>query len=142
MANRVRLGALHMSDEIVEREREREEMARTSHSLALWYGMLAGPAAGMLMVWINYAAVDRACVSGNRIWLHLLSLLFFLITLLALMVSWRYRNRVGDYPLTEGGVMPRSSFMAIVGLFTASLGLLAIVMQWIPIFFIGSCIGT
>lgn len=104
--------------------------------------MLGGPSIAMLMVWINYPTVDRACVGGNRVWLHLLSLLFLLVALLAFLISRRYWNRVGDYPLTEGGVMPRSRFMSTVGMFTSSLGIITIVMQWIPIFFIGSCIGT
>jgi hypothetical protein len=38
--------------------------------------------------------------------------------------------------------MPRTRFMSLVGLFTSSLALIEITMQWIPIFFIGSCIGT
>jgi len=38
--------------------------------------------------------------------------------------------------------MPRSRFMALVGLLTAGLSVIEIVMQWIPIFFLGSCIGS
>lgn len=131
-----------MSGAIAEHEREKRELERTDQSRALWFGMLGGPASGMLMVWINYPTVDRACVSGNRIWLHGLSLLFLLIAAAAWVVSRSHYERIGNFPLTEGGVMPRSRFMAIVGLFTASLALIEIVMQWIPIFFLGSCIGT
>ena len=131
-----------MSDAIAQHDRERAEMAQTYTTRALWFAMLAGPAAGMLMVWINYPTVDRACVGGNRLWLHALSLLFLLIAGSAWFTSWRYYQRVGDFPLTEGGVMPRSRFMSLVGLFTSSLAIVEIIMQWIPIFVIGSCIGT
>jgi hypothetical protein len=74
--------------------------------------------------------------------LHAWALLFFLIAAAASVVSWRFYERVGDYPLTEGGVMPRTRFMALVGLFTSSLALIEIVMQWMPIFILRSCIGT
>lgn len=131
-----------MSQSIASHERQREEIERTSSSLDLWFGMVGGPASGMLMVWVNYPLVDRACVSGNRIWLHGSSLLFLLLASLAGFMAWRFYDRAGDYPLTEGGVMPRSRFMALVGLFTAGLALIEIVMQWIPIFFLGSCIGS
>jgi hypothetical protein len=130
-----------MTESIARHEREREDFARTSHSLDLWFGMLGGPAAGMLMIWINYPLVDRACVAGNRLWLHGSSFLFLVIALVAGAMAWRFYKRAGDYPMTEGGVMPRSRFMALVGLFTASLALIEITMQWIPIFFLGSCIG-
>ncbi len=131
-----------MTESIARDEREREELARTRHSLWLWFAMLGGPVAGMLMVWVNYPAVDMACVGGNRLVLHAWALLFFLIAVASGVVSWSFYERVGDFPLTEGGVMPRTRFMALVGLFSSSLALIEIIMQWIPIFFIGSCIGT
>jgi hypothetical protein len=131
-----------MSESIVQDERQRKEVARTEHSLELWFGMIGGPLSGMLMVWINYPLVDRACVAGNRLWLHGSSLVFLVIALLAGFSAWRLYERIGDFPLTEGGVMPRSRFMALVGLFTSSLATIEIIMQWIPIFILGSCIGT
>jgi len=131
-----------MTESVAEGERQRREVERTRSSLDLWFGMVGGPMAGMLMVWINYPLVDRACVSGNRLWLHGTSLLFLLIAIAAGLSSWRFYQRLGDFPLTEGGVMPRSRFMALVGVFTASLAVIEITMQWIPVFFLGSCIGT
>jgi hypothetical protein len=131
-----------MSEHIAEHEREREELTRTEHSLWLWFGMLGGPMSGMAMVWVAFPAVDMTCVGGNKIVLHIWALFFFLIAVVASIVSWRFYERVGDFPLTEGGVNPRTRFMALVGLFTSSLALIEIAMQWIPIFFLGSCIGT
>ncbi|HEX2602530.1 MAG TPA: hypothetical protein VHL32_10540 [Gemmatimonadaceae bacterium] len=131
-----------MTESVAEGERQRRQVERTRSSLDLWFGMVGGPMAGMLMVWINYPLVDRACVSGNRLWLHGTTLLFLLIAIAAGLSSWRFYQRLGDFPLTEGGVMPRSRFMALVGMFTASLAIIEIAMQWIPVFLLGSCIGT
>jgi len=131
-----------MTESVAEGERQRRQVERTRSSLDLWFGMVGGPMAGMLMVWINYPLVDRACVSGNRLWLHGTTLLFLLIAIAAGLSSWRFYQSLGDFPLTEGGVMPRSRFMALVGMFTASLAIIEIAMQWIPVFLLGSCIGT
>jgi hypothetical protein len=131
-----------MTESIAAEERDREDIARNKVSWSLWFGFFGGPMAGMLMVWINYPLVDRACVGGNRLWLHAASALFLLIAVVAWIDSRRWYDRIGDFPLTEGGVMPRSRFMALVGMFTASLAIVEIIFQWIPIFFFGSCIGT
>ena len=131
-----------MSEPIAEHERQREDVSRTASSIDLWLAMIGGPMSGMLMVWINYPLVDRACVGDNRLWLHASSFVFLVIAVLAGFLAWRFYSRVGDYPLTEGGLMPRARFMALVGLFTAALAVIEITMQWIPIFFLGSCIGA
>ena len=131
-----------MTERVAAEEREREELARPRVSWSLWFGFFGGPMAGMLMVWIDYPLVDRACVGGNRLWLHAASAVFLIIAVVAWLDSRRWYERVGDFPLTEGGVMPRTRFMAIVGMFTAALAIIEIVFQWIPIFFLGSCLGT
>lgn len=131
-----------MTESIAVEERQREEFARTKTSWSLWFGFFGGPAAGMLMIWIDYPLVDRACVGGNRLWLHAASAVFLIIAVVAWMDSHRWYDRVGDFPLTEGGVMPRARFMALVGMFTSALAIIEIIFQWIPIFFLGSCIGT
>ena len=131
-----------MTESIAAAERERDELSRNKVSWSLWFGFLGGPAAGMLMVWINYPLVDRACVGGNRLWLHASSAVFLLIAVIAWLDSRRWYERVGDFPLTEGGIMPRARFMALVGMFTSTLAMIEIVFQWIPVFFLGSCIGT
>lgn len=131
-----------MTESIAAEARQRPELSRPAQTRWLWFGFLGGPLAGLLMVWINYPLVDRACVSGNRLWLHGSSALFLLIAVAALLDSLRFLQSVGDFPLTEGGVMPRTRFMALVGAFSSTLAIVEIIFQWIPIFFIGSCIGT
>jgi hypothetical protein len=119
-----------------------EKFARTRITLALWFGVLGGPAAGFANVLVGYPAVDRACLSNSSIGLHVLTLLFLSVALLAGITSWRLRNRVGDWPETAGGLLPRSRFMTTVGILTASVSVFGMILQWIPIFFIGACHGT
>jgi hypothetical protein len=121
---------------------QREDFVRRRTSLALWFGLLGGPAAGFANVLVGYPAVDRACVGNSSVVLHLLTALFLAISLIAGLVSWRLRRRAGDWPETAGGLLPRSRFMATVGILTAAVSAFGIILQWIPIFFLGACHGT
>jgi len=120
----------------------RENAARTRTSLALWFAMLGGPAAGFVNVMISYPVVDRACVGDSSVLLHLLTVVFLLVAIAAGFTAWRLRQRLGDWPSTAVGPLPRSHFMTTVGLLTASVAVFGIVLQWIPVFFLGACHGT
>jgi hypothetical protein len=124
------------------RDERREEFTSTRTTLELWFGMLGGPASGFAMVLINYPVVDRACVTDSPLWLHVVALLFLSTALLACFTSWRLHQRLGDWPETGRGLMPRAHFMTTVGLLTSFISVLEILFQWIPIFFIGACHGT
>jgi uncharacterized membrane protein len=119
-----------------------EKFARTTTTLALWFGVLGGPAAGFANVLAGYPAVDRACVSNSSVVLHGVTLLFLAVAVLAGLTSWRLRRRAGEWPETAGGLLPRSRFMATVGTLTAAVSVFGIILQWIPIFFIGACHGS
>jgi uncharacterized membrane protein len=121
---------------------EGEKFARTTTTLALWFGVLGGPAAGFANVLVGYPAVDRACVSNSSVVLHGLTLLFLAVAILAGITSWRLRRRAGEWSESAGGLLPRSRFMATVGTLTAAISVFGIILQWIPIFFIGACHGT
>jgi uncharacterized membrane protein HdeD (DUF308 family) len=121
---------------------ERERFDRTTTSLALWFGLLGGPIAGFANVLVGYPAVGRACISNSSVVLHVLTVIFLAVAVVAGVTSWRLRERVGDWPPTAGGVLPRSRFMATVGVLTAGIAAFGIILQWIPIFFIGACHGT
>lgn len=118
------------------------EFARTRTSFLLWFGMLGGPAAGFFSIAINYPAVERACAVGSVLVLHLLTVVFLVIAVLAGLVSRRLRERTGRWPDDAGGLLARSRFMSTIGELTSCLAVVAIVMQWIPLFFIGACQGT
>jgi uncharacterized membrane protein HdeD (DUF308 family) len=125
-----------------DRQDRREDFSRLRTSLALWFGVLGGPLAGFLNVLVNYPAVDRACVTDNSLILHVLTLLFLAIAVAAGFTAWRLRDRVGDWPSSGRGLLPRSHFMTTLGLMTASLASIGIIMQWIPIFFLRACQST
>jgi hypothetical protein len=125
----------------VDNER-REQFARTRTSLALWFGVLGGPIAGLCNVMIDYPAVDRACVNDSSLLLHVLTLFFLVVAIVAGFTAWSFRERVGHWPATAGGMLPRSRFMGTLGILTATVAVFGIILQWIPIFFLGACHGT
>jgi hypothetical protein len=119
-----------------------ERVVRPRTSLGLWFALLGGPAAGLANVIIGYAAVDRACVNDSSVVLHVVTLLALIVAVLAGLTAWRLREEIGDRESTAGGLLARSHFMTTVGLFSAATAFFGIILQWIPVFFLGACHGT
>jgi hypothetical protein len=106
----------------------------------LWLGVLLPPLAVLSQLECNYALVLWACRTGREWPLHLVSLLALLVTLFALLLSHRNWRRLGASWEVEGaGAIPRSRYMAVVGLLISLLMSLVIVAQWIPVFIYGPC---
>ena len=123
-------------------EQSIREFSRTRTSIALWFGMLGGPTAGFFNIIFNYSAVDRACVTNSSATIHILTLICLALALLAGFTSWRLRSDAGRWPDDAGGMLARSRFMTTVGLLTSAVAIVGIVMQWIPVFFLGACHST
>ena len=122
--------------------RRARDTSHTGASLALWFGMLGGPAAAFLNVALSYPVVDRACIAQSATVIHVLMGTFVLVAAIAGATSWWFRSRAGSWSDDAGGVLARSRFMATVGLLTSAISVVAILMQWIPVFFIGACQGS
>lgn len=120
----------------------RDEVARSRTSVALWFAVLGGPAAGLANVLVSYPAVDRACVDDSVVILHVLTIFFLIVALAAGATAWTLREKIGGRPSAAVGMLARSRFMATVGILTATVSIFGIILQWIPIFFIGACHGT
>jgi len=107
---------------------------------ALWVGVLAGPLATLTQLQVNYALVLWACGAGREWALHLVALLALLVTVAGGLLSWRNWRRAGaGWEDGGAGVVPRSRFMAAVGVLISAFIVLVVVAQWIPIFVYGRC---
>jgi hypothetical protein len=102
--------------------------------------MLAAPIATLVQLQTNYALVLWACGAGREWALHLVALIALLISIAGGLLSWRNWRRAGAVWETEGaGVLPRSRFMALVGVLISALITLVVIAQWIPIFIYEPC---
>src|SRR4051812_28868041 len=117
-----------------------EEFKEGAGPWSLWAGVLTAPMAMLIELQTNYALVLWACEVRREWALHLVMLLALLTTLAGGLLSLRNWRRAGGVFEDEGaGVLPRSRFMALVGILISALITLVIIAQWIAIFLYGPC---
>jgi hypothetical protein len=106
----------------------------------LWFGILAGPLAFLLNLQLSYMLVQPVCVTAHHLVLHLVPVGALLLTVSGGVSAWRNWRRTGQAESSEaGGVLPRSRFLAGVGLLTSGLFIVVIVAQWLPNFILALC---
>ena len=102
--------------------------------------MLAAPVAWLFQLQVTYLFVLYACSTGQHFTLHLVSILTLVIAAGGGFVAWRNWQQAGrEWPNQDEGVIPRSRFMAVLGVLTSALFFLLILASWIPSFFLGPC---
>lgn len=100
---------------------------------ALWFGMLAGPAAWFLHLNVSYALVRYICLNGGRWLLHLTTGVTLVLAAAGVWVAWRSWKRMGEPAVTRGpGTLGRSRFMALGGLGLSAFFLAIILLGWLP----------
>jgi hypothetical protein len=110
--------------------------------VALWTGVLAGPLAWMLGLNLQYALVLVACSGGSMLLLHLVSVVTLAMAAGGAWIAWREWGRAGrEVPGEGGGTIPRSRFMAAVGLLGSLFFSGVILAQWVGSFFLHPCMG-
>ena len=106
----------------------------------LWAGVLVGPLAALAQLQANYALVLWVCGTGRAWSLHAVSLAALLVAAGAGLLSWRNWQKAGaDWEDRGPGVLPRSRFMAAVGMMASAHSALVIIAQWLAVFIYGPC---
>jgi nicotinamide riboside transporter PnuC len=120
--------------------RREKEFNRGAGLLALWTGLLAGPLVWLMQLQAAYVLVGWACKSNSQLLLYLVTLVALLLVAGAGLLSWRCWKQTGrDWPNEAGGVVPRSRFMAVLGVLTSALFFVLILAQGIPNFIFTPC---
>ena len=128
-----------MSDEPL----PRTERLREPRGIAALYLAFLGPP----IIWafglnVQYSLVRVACATESNLWLHLVSLATLALVLGCGVVARReWRNAGGRWPGEGGGTIPRSEFMAVMGLLSSGLFALGIAAQWLASFILHPCMG-
>lgn len=117
-----------------------ENFKQAGRVAALWAGLLSGPMAWMISQQAGNFIVSWACSPAGRVALHLVMIAALLLAGAGGLVSWRCWRRAGrEWPDDSGGAVPRSRFLAVLGLMMSGLFSLLIAAQWIPSFFFDPC---
>jgi hypothetical protein len=117
-----------------------EDQRRSVGLLWLWAGVLVAPMAFLSHMQVNYTLTQRLCPGGRTVILHMVTLLFLLITAGCILIAWRSWQRAGKgLPDESDDQQTRNRFLAIVGMMISTLSFLIIVAQWIPQFVFNPC---
>jgi hypothetical protein len=109
----------------------------------LWAGVLTGPLAALVQLQTNYALVLWACGAGRTWALHLVAFVTLLLCVGAGLLSLSNWRKTGAGWDDEGaGVLPRSRFMSVVGMFVSLMSAIVVVAQWIAVFVYNPCQRT
>ena len=99
----------------------------------LWLAVLAGPLAWAAQLQINYALAPTACALGGKTFLHLVSLVTFLIAVAGAFLAWIRWKKLPEGSAEHGDAKEsRARFMALSGMTMAVFFALVIVASEIP----------
>lgn len=121
---------------------ERAHFRETRTVAWLWFAFLAGPLAWAIGLSLDYSLVRIACSESNMLPLHAVTVATLGLVVAGGVVAWREWGRAGrELPGEAGGVIPRSRFMALVGLAGCVLFALVILAQWAGKLFLNPCMA-
>jgi hypothetical protein len=107
---------------------------------ALTVGLFLPAFAGMLHLQLAYMEVRHACHKESTAIFHLESAATLLLALIGGAVAYRaWAAAGGTGPAGDGDHDARSRFLGMVGLLLGGFFALAIVAQWLPVFFLSPC---
>ena len=108
--------------------------------LALWAGILAGPAAWALDLCVSYALVKWTCSSQREAVLHMTAAAALIVVAGGAIVSLLALRRTAPQMPTDGGdPRQRARFMALLGLTSCALFALMVVAGAIPWWVLDAC---
>ena len=101
--------------------------------LLLWIGFLLSPLAWSVYLETEYLFSDFGCKNENFLPNHIVSAVFFVVSLIGLAVAWSNWQKSGaTWPDDSSGSISRSRFMSALGLLTGTLFSVLIFAQWLP----------
>lgn len=108
--------------------------------LGLLFGAIAGPLAALYMQAVAYAGVQWSCGHRNPITVHIIPVVFILLGVIAVWLSWRDWNTVGRMTRAEGAtVSDRTRFVALSGLMLSAFSVVLMVALWLPMIVFNPC---
>jgi hypothetical protein len=108
--------------------------------MGLAFGLVAGPVAALLMQTTAYNAVHWACGHKSMPAVHVIPVIYVLVGVAALWMSWRDWTSVGRIVRAEGGTVPdRTRFIALLGVILSAYSLVIMLWMWAPMVIFDPC---
>jgi hypothetical protein len=112
----------------------------SKHLLSGWYGFLATPLLALIALQTKFTMVSWACAAGQQWTIHLVAVVFVLLTATGGIVahrSWRAVGSVRDLSGVSGEQW--ISFVLVLGILMSVLSTILLLAMWLPNFLIGAC---
>jgi len=117
----------------VSRKKEEKELEEPQSELLQWTGFLLPPLAWSVALEVLYLFTDYGCKTTNFLPNHIVSAVALVLSLLGGFIAWtNWQRSGGEWPGDASGPIPRSRFMAALGLLTSALFSALIIAQWLP----------
>jgi len=114
------------------------ENRTTARRWALWFGVLGGIISWAAHLGISWGLVPYSCDQGNVFWLHVNTVVFAAISLLAFLVALATYRRVRDRDRSLKAVQT-DHFMSILGMLASGFFLILIIVEGASVFVLNPC---
>jgi hypothetical protein len=106
----------------------------------LTYGVVGAPLSALIMQAVGYASVQWACGHNNVITVQVVPVIFLLLALVGLWLSWRDWSSVGRLSRAEGPtISERTRFISLSGLILSTFSVVLILAMWVPMIVFDPC---
>ena len=106
----------------------------------MWIALLASPIIWLMSFEARFALAPWACTFQNKWALHGVAVAAVLLCLACAFISFRAWRSVGAHePTPDPGAVPRTNFLAILGIVTGCGTAMIVIAQSIPDFMLGAC---
>ena len=126
-----------------EARRDATELSGARRGRSLFFGLLAGPLMTLVAQMASYAIVPGVCRTISRgpvVALHAVMLATLAVTVASGLVAWRDWHDAGaEWEADGAGPIPRSRFLALMGVIGSAFFALIIVAMWLAVAFIHPC---
>jgi hypothetical protein len=109
-------------------------------NVLLWTGIFLGPLAWFLSFGTRWSLSGWVCALHWKPALFVIAIIGVIVAAGSGAIAWTEWQRIGrEMPGEAGGAIPRSRYMALMGVVLSAFSILLIVAQTIPEVILGAC---
>ena len=106
----------------------------------VWSGIVAAPLVFLIHLQVGYALVPVACRTQSGLLTHGPTALAVLLAGGLAGLSFRsWRRHGSEWPDSSAGVPTRNRFLGALGVMVSALVIVALLAQWLPVWFVDPC---